>query len=293
MLPIALQSVQQQYYDNWECIIVDDGSTDNTKEIVLNLTKKDARFIYFFQENAERSAARNNGIRNAKGEYICFLDSDDYFLPERLTNLFKFISENNNPIALIFSGIRFEANGKFTDREVCASDLFKKNVFDYLTSTIIGTPQICASSKVLADFQFNPNFRLSEDLELCFRIAHKYPIIPQPNNLTVIAIDHEDRTVGYKHQNTSKEQTKTWKHILDVKHSGSLISKKVRNRLMGYLIFNEAKFYMFNNLKFKAAIAIIKSILYDMFNENNKHRWYCLSVILRLKIPKEYSFKSK
>jgi glycosyltransferase involved in cell wall biosynthesis len=72
----AIESVIDQLYNKWELIILDDGSTDNTKEIVLSFN--DDRIRYIYQENKERSAARNNGIRNAKGEYICFLDSDDY-----------------------------------------------------------------------------------------------------------------------------------------------------------------------------------------------------------------------
>lgn len=76
MLPKAIESVLAQTYPNWELIIVDDGSTDNTKELVANFIEKDGRIKYIYQENAERSAARNNGIKNAKGEYICFLEQN-------------------------------------------------------------------------------------------------------------------------------------------------------------------------------------------------------------------------
>ena len=75
----AIDSVIAQTFEDWELIIVDDGSTDNTKDLICNYQEKDSRINYIFQKNAERSAARNNGIANAKGEYICFLDSDDYW----------------------------------------------------------------------------------------------------------------------------------------------------------------------------------------------------------------------
>ena len=73
----SLQSVLNQTYQNWECIIVNDGSPDNTEEIALQWTNKDPRFRYLHQENSGVSAARNNGINNSKGEWILPLDGDD------------------------------------------------------------------------------------------------------------------------------------------------------------------------------------------------------------------------
>ncbi|MEA9413103.1 glycosyltransferase family A protein [Flavobacterium sp. PL02] len=73
----ALQSVLDQTYKNWECIIINDGSPDNTTEIAENWIAKDKRFKYYYQENAGVSSARNLGITNALGEYILPIDGDD------------------------------------------------------------------------------------------------------------------------------------------------------------------------------------------------------------------------
>lgn len=73
----CLQSVYDQTYSNWECIIVNDGSLDNTEEIAKRWLEKDNRFRYIYKENGGLSSARNAGIREAKGEWIQFLDSDD------------------------------------------------------------------------------------------------------------------------------------------------------------------------------------------------------------------------
>lgn len=73
----CLQSVLDQTYQNWECIIVNDGSPDNTAEVAEKWTQKDARFRYIFKENGGLSSARNAGIEVAKGEWILPLDSDD------------------------------------------------------------------------------------------------------------------------------------------------------------------------------------------------------------------------
>lgn len=73
----TLDSVINQKYKNWECIIVDDGSTDSTESLVKSFVKKDKRFKYIFQENAGPSVARNKAIDNSHGEFILPLDSDD------------------------------------------------------------------------------------------------------------------------------------------------------------------------------------------------------------------------
>lgn len=79
----AIQSVLQQDYAPLEILIVDDGSTDNTREIVKPYLTDNVR--YFYQENKGHAAARNFGIRQARGEYIAQLDADDLYLPHKLS----------------------------------------------------------------------------------------------------------------------------------------------------------------------------------------------------------------
>jgi glycosyltransferase involved in cell wall biosynthesis len=78
----TIQSVLDQTFRDFELIVVDDGSTDNTMEVVSSF--KDNRIQYIYQENGGLSSARNTGIKASKGEYIAFLDSDDIWLPENL-----------------------------------------------------------------------------------------------------------------------------------------------------------------------------------------------------------------
>ncbi len=78
----AIQSVLDQTYHNFELIIVDDGSTDNTSQIVSSFDNHSIRYIY--QQNQGQSSARNTGIQIAQGKYICFIDHDDIFLKDKL-----------------------------------------------------------------------------------------------------------------------------------------------------------------------------------------------------------------
>lgn len=84
LLPRAIGSVQSQTFQDWELIIVDDGSRDDTRDVVADYMSRDARIRCIYQGNRRQAAARNNGIRNARGEMIAFLDSDDTWMPRKL-----------------------------------------------------------------------------------------------------------------------------------------------------------------------------------------------------------------
>ncbi len=77
LLKDCIGSLFAQTYSNWECIIVDDGSTDNTRMVAEELVQKDKRISYFLQSNSGPTVARNYGLSVAKGEFIQFIDADD------------------------------------------------------------------------------------------------------------------------------------------------------------------------------------------------------------------------
>ena len=99
-LQYTLESVQNQTFNNWECIVVDDGSKDNSAQIIQNYIKKNNRFNYIFQENRGLSAARNMGILASKGSFIAFLDSDDLWDPKMLEKTIEYL-DNNSEISIV------------------------------------------------------------------------------------------------------------------------------------------------------------------------------------------------
>ncbi|KOR35686.1 glycosyl transferase [Planktothricoides sp. SR001] len=109
----AIESVFTQTYQNWELIIVDDGSTDNTRQVVQQYGHK---LRYFYQENQGVAAARNRGILEAKGELIAFLDQDDWFLPDKLALQVASFPEHPS-IGIVHSGWQIvnETGGAISD----------------------------------------------------------------------------------------------------------------------------------------------------------------------------------
>lgn len=100
----ALQSVLNQTYANWECLMINDGSTDNTEEKAKLWAGKDSRFYYFYKKNGGVSSARNFGLEKAKGTYIQFLDADDVLDKRKLAlSLTQLANKENDAIKIVIS----------------------------------------------------------------------------------------------------------------------------------------------------------------------------------------------
>lgn len=94
LLTRAVNSVLSQTYLDWELLIIDDGSTDNTRDVVGEYVKKDNRVKYFYKENGGQGSARNIGLKNVRGTYVAFLDSDDEWLSEKLEKQVSVLDSN-------------------------------------------------------------------------------------------------------------------------------------------------------------------------------------------------------
>ena len=122
----CLQSVLEQSYADWECIIVNDGSPDHTEEIAKNWVEKDTRFIYLFKENGGLSSARNAGIEIAEGEWILPLDADDK-IGERYLELAEKEFEKDYTVIYCEAELFGNEIGKWHLPEFSLENLAKKN----------------------------------------------------------------------------------------------------------------------------------------------------------------------
>ncbi len=113
LLAETLDSLVAQIYQQWECLIVDDGSTDDTKQVAETYQARDSRFRYIYRDNGGLSAARNTGIEQATGEYIQFLDSDDFIVPGKLEAQVALL-EKRPEVDIVYGGVRFFRHGEPT-----------------------------------------------------------------------------------------------------------------------------------------------------------------------------------
>lgn len=110
LLPDTLFCLKQQTVADWECFVIDNGSTDNTKEIVRSFSEKDNRIKYFYQSNSGPAAARNQGIKLSKGEYIQFLDADD-LLENKKFEVQMGILKNDSECDIVYSDMNYFSSG--------------------------------------------------------------------------------------------------------------------------------------------------------------------------------------
>lgn len=172
----AIKSILNQTYKDFEMIIVDDGSTDGSGELVRNKFRDKVRYIH--QENKGAATAVNKGISLSQGDYIAFCDSDDWWLPEKLEKQVKFLEVNQN-FGLIYSDAFLAKDGILTrktwlqsrkvlpcsgGKEKCLISLFSKN--------FIPAPLTVLMRKSVIDRVglFNENFSSTYDYEYWFRI---------------------------------------------------------------------------------------------------------------------------
>ena len=166
----TIESVLAQTYSDWEMIIVDDCSTDNSKEIIRKFTENENRIrLIEFEENAGTGKARDVALKNAKGRFVAFLDSDDMWMPEKLEKQFLFMTENNYPISFT-SYKMIDENG--SDLKRIIQVVQSVNLHQYLKNTIIGYSSSMIDLKQTGSFQI-ADIRIRVDTQVWISLLKK------------------------------------------------------------------------------------------------------------------------
>lgn len=127
----CLNSIKEQSYRDFEVIMIDDGSPDNSGKLCDEFAISDARFKVIHQKNQGLSGARNTGIALAKGQYLVFVDSDDKVKPKLLEKLFTNIEANNQPEVVVYGYTAFHKHEKKTFiPTLCSTEAIKTNVLE-------------------------------------------------------------------------------------------------------------------------------------------------------------------
>jgi glycosyltransferase involved in cell wall biosynthesis len=191
----AIESVVAQNISDWELIIVDDASTDDTVEVVKQYCSADHRIQLIRQPfNQERGAARNKGIENSKGKYICFLDSDDAFCPNHLQTFYDFIIKNPESAMLFSNSYLVAGTAEMVEKVVPKLD--NQNIFKYLLVYTPNPARVCIEKSILNEYRFDPSIPGLEDIDLWLRIAAKYPVKHIQKYTNIYVVHEESYTLG-------------------------------------------------------------------------------------------------
>ncbi len=214
----TIESVLVQPFLDYEIIVVDDGSTDNTDEIVLAI--QDNRIHYFKKENAERAAARNFGAIKANGTYVNFLDSDDLIYTNHLPVARKFCNENEN-VEIFHLGFDIKNEQGVVLRS--ANSLHSINS-QILSGNILSCNGVFVRRDIMLMNPFNEDRALSslEDWELWVRMSAQFNFLHN-NTITSTVVQHDDRSV--MNQDLSKIRLKVERFIFHVQQNDQNVKR--------------------------------------------------------------------
>lgn len=180
----AISSVLQQTYTDFELIVVNDGSTDQTKDEVLKFD--DSRIIYIEQKNQGPSAARNYGMSFGKGKYFAFIDADDLYKPNKIEEQVKVLKKNGD-IAVVYNGyLEIDENHSII-KEIGSEHVYKER--ENLLAMMLFRPIITAPSSIMirricyeAGHKYDENYKHGEDYKLLIELLKEYNFfyIPKP-----------------------------------------------------------------------------------------------------------------
>jgi glycosyltransferase involved in cell wall biosynthesis/GT2 family glycosyltransferase len=196
-LPESVQSVLNQTFRDFELIVIDDGSIDDTKNIVINFSKMcPDKIKYFNQEHKGQAAALNRGIKEAKGEYVAFLDSDDIWLPNKLEVYLNYFNSNYE-IALIGSRMGvIDDQGKKIDKLKPMSSP-GSDFKSLIERGGCSTSSLMVRKIILENLSFNEQLRKHTDLDICLKVSDQYKIQTLDQVLALYR-EHDESTTSNK-----------------------------------------------------------------------------------------------
>lgn len=166
----SIDSVMAQTWTDWELLIVDDASKDDSGSVIRSYAERDVRIRPFFlQENCGAAAARNVALEHARGRFVAFLDSDDLWVPDKLARQVSFMQQNGHAFT-VTAYDTIDERGSSVNRRIAAPSHL--NYREYLRNTIIGCLTVMIDREQTGDFRM-PAIKSSHDMALWLEIMRR------------------------------------------------------------------------------------------------------------------------
>ena len=279
MLVECLESIFAQTCDAYEVIVVDDGSTDNTDELIKPYLD---RVKYIKHENRGNAAARNSGLDLAKGEYIAFLDSDDLWLPDKLRRDVEYLDKHSD-VDMVCANGTFFGSPEFAGKKVVPDKRAIPLARDGVTLKAIFTRSSLRPSAmtlrrhVIEETKgFDPDFAACVDLDFAFRVLMKYKVIFINEPLFKMR-KHDDHVSGDSERRTRFNIKAIEKLFRDYPEARQQIGENSINKRLAYRYYRLGKITEKKGRRDEALDAYKKSLSFRPFYPS------CVAKYLRCK----------
>jgi glycosyltransferase involved in cell wall biosynthesis len=235
----AIESILGQTYSNWELIIVDDASTDYTEQHVVPYLS-DTRIRYLKNSvNLERCKSRNLGVKTAIGTYICFLDSDDYHLPNHLETFYEEMNKRNFPEAFLFTNSYNETEAGERSERFCPP-YKSSDPCTYFMRYTVNPQRWCVHREVMLKHLFDPEVIICEDMETSLRMVTAGVPVYQINERTTVYVAASD---SFTHGDPKKWEKELFylKRIFSKPQFKKRLPIKEKRRLLSMCYFHLAQ----------------------------------------------------
>ena len=224
----CLNSIKNQTYQNFEVIMVNDGSKDNSETICKRFSEDDTRFRYFKKENGGVSSARNLGLDNVGGDYITFIDADDWIDENHLELLINSIKKNHSDIVVSsykqFNNIDVFYLRAYTIQEKYLLNFEKMNRDDFLTLfPKLMRANVCFNNAVaklfrkelVKNLRFDNSIKYGEDLDFYFRLYLNVDSVSYVDEPTYVYRMHGDSTTSNFNQEHAEQELSIFKQMYE------------------------------------------------------------------------------
>lgn len=269
----AIESVLKQNYGNFQLIIVNDGSSDDSLQVVSEI--KDQRIKIIDKNNGGVSSARNTGIEAADFQSICFLDADDYWMPNHLEVILELI--NKYPEASIYSTLISENSNKGINYvENSLPDSFEGYIDDYFSiafnGTIFHSSSVCINRQALLNVGgFDTNLKHGEDLDMWFRLMINKKGVVKKTTTVVYDLFGENRAMLSRcnFENHLLSKIDTYRSD-DVNHLNKFIDFFILRNSVQYYFSSQKELSLTNLLKMKKnnSLTFFWKLIYSDFLYN-------------------------
>ncbi|UJP64166.1 glycosyltransferase family 2 protein [Mongoliitalea daihaiensis] len=261
-IPLAIKSVLNQSFKDWELLIVDDQSWDGTFEYLRELSYDQIK-IFRTAKNSGPASARNLGIDRSRGTYIVFLDSDDQYHPDFLSKMIALIKGANPDTKFYWSGYRFVFKDKVVEK-FWKPPIIHSTYQTFLRNLHTGTNSgLIISKEILLDVGgFDESLLAGEDTDLLLRLSQKGTFDMCPEYLIDIYVEHDDR-LSKDFSKIAKAYNKIIpKHIKTIK-SSKILMKKFFYKLMwlNYHLGDKKEARKYFKLQLHQKVLTLKSVM--------------------------------